>query len=100
MWLLLGLDVLVVVTAIVFYNQFLAVSFDDEFALLRGLRVEAYYLLLLCLTALTVSAGRAKLLAAQLRTIYPDCRILVGGIHASLLPDEFTDVADHDRLRR
>jgi zinc transport system permease protein len=54
LWLLVGLDVLVLVTAIVFYNQFLAVSFDDEFALLRGLRVEAYYLLLLCLTALTV----------------------------------------------
>jgi radical SAM superfamily enzyme YgiQ (UPF0313 family) len=48
-----------------------------------------------CLTALTVSASRAKLLAAQLRTIYPDCRILVGGIHASLLPEEFADVADH-----
>jgi radical SAM superfamily enzyme YgiQ (UPF0313 family) len=48
-----------------------------------------------CLTALTVSASRAKLLAAQLRTIYPDCRILVGGIHASLLPEEFTGVADH-----
>lgn len=54
LWLLVGLDVLVLVTAIVFYNQFLAVSFDDEFALLRGLRVEVYYLLLLCLTALTV----------------------------------------------
>jgi radical SAM superfamily enzyme YgiQ (UPF0313 family) len=48
-----------------------------------------------CLTALTVSASRAKLLAAQLRTIYPDCRILIGGIHASLLPEEFTGVADH-----
>lgn len=48
-----------------------------------------------CLTALTVSASRAKLLAAQLRTIYPDCKILVGGIHASLLPEEFTDIADH-----
>lgn len=54
LWLLAALDVLVLLTAIVFYNQFLAVSFDNEFALLRGLRVEAYYLLLLCLTALTV----------------------------------------------
>ncbi|MEJ2716869.1 MAG: metal ABC transporter permease [Deltaproteobacteria bacterium] len=54
LWLLVALDVLVLVTAIVFYNQFVAVSFDDEFALLRGLRVEVYYLLLLCLTALTV----------------------------------------------
>ena len=48
-----------------------------------------------CLTALTVSASRAKVLASQLRRIYPDCRILVGGIHASLLPEEFTGVADH-----
>jgi len=48
-----------------------------------------------CLTALTVSASRAKLLAAQLRTIYPDSKILVGGIHASLLPEEFEGVADH-----
>lgn len=54
LWLLVGLDVLVVGMGIVFYNQFLAVCFDDEFALLRGLWVEAYYLLLLCLTALTI----------------------------------------------
>ncbi|MFW6114280.1 MAG: B12-binding domain-containing radical SAM protein [bacterium] len=48
-----------------------------------------------CITALTVSASRAKLLAAQLRTIYPESKVLIGGIHASLLPEEFTDVADH-----
>jgi zinc transport system permease protein len=54
LWLLVGLDVLVVGMGIAFYNQFLAVCFDDEFALLRGLKVEAYYLLLLCLTALTI----------------------------------------------
>lgn len=48
-----------------------------------------------CLTALTVSASRAKILAAQLRRVYPDSRILIGGIHASLLPEEFTGVADH-----
>jgi zinc transport system permease protein len=54
LWLLAGLDVIVVGTAILFYHQFLGVCFDDEFARLRGLRVEFYYLLLLCLTALTV----------------------------------------------
>lgn len=54
LWLLGGLDVIVVVLALAFYKQFLAVCFDDEFARLRGLRVEFYYLLLLCLTALTV----------------------------------------------
>jgi radical SAM superfamily enzyme YgiQ (UPF0313 family) len=48
-----------------------------------------------CLTALTVSANRAKFLAGQLRMVYPDAKIIVGGIHASLLPDEFTGVADH-----
>lgn len=52
--LVMGLDVLVIVLASLFYNQFLAVCFDEEFARLRGMKVEFYYLLLLCLTALTV----------------------------------------------
>jgi zinc transport system permease protein len=52
--LILGLDVLVVVLGVVFYNKFLAVCFDQEFAELRAVHVRVYYLLLLCLTALTV----------------------------------------------
>jgi zinc transport system permease protein len=54
LWLIAGLDALVVGMGLIFYNQFLAVCFDEEFARLRGLWVEFYYLLLLCLTALTV----------------------------------------------
>ncbi len=54
LWILIGLDLLVIFTVVLFYNQFAAVCFDDEFAKLRGLKVEFYYLLLLCLTALTV----------------------------------------------
>jgi len=54
LWLIAGLDVLVVAVGLLLYNRFLAVCFDEEFARLRGIRVEAYYLLLLCLTALTV----------------------------------------------
>jgi zinc transport system permease protein len=54
LWLIAGLDALVVVLGLVFYNQFLAVCFDEEFARVRGMRVEFYYLLLLGLTALTV----------------------------------------------
>ncbi len=54
LWTLVKLDVLIAVTVLCFYNQFLAVCFDDEFARLRGLPVELYYLALLCLTALTV----------------------------------------------
>ena len=48
------LDLLVVGVAVLFYRQFLAVCFDEEYARLRGVSVEFYYLLLLCLVALTV----------------------------------------------
>jgi zinc transport system permease protein len=51
---LAALDVLIVGVALLFYDRFLAVCFDEEFARLRGLRVEFWYLALLALTALTV----------------------------------------------
>ena len=50
----LVLDALVVALGVIFYNKFLAICFDQEFAQLRGVRVKAYYFLLLCLTALTI----------------------------------------------
>ncbi|MBM4327888.1 MAG: metal ABC transporter permease [Deltaproteobacteria bacterium] len=53
LWFLVGLDVVVVAAGLAFYNQFVAVCFDGEFAALRGLKVDFFYLLLLCLTALT-----------------------------------------------
>ncbi len=54
LWLLLGLDAVVVACVLAFHRQLLAVCFDEEFARLRGVNVEVFYLLLLCLTALTV----------------------------------------------
>ena len=54
LWMLAGLDAIIVIAGLLFYNQFLAVCFDQEFARLRGLNVEVYYLLLLGLAALTV----------------------------------------------
>jgi zinc transport system permease protein len=54
LWLILILDVLVVGLGLLFFNQFQAVCFDEEFARLRGVRTRFFYLLLLCLTALTV----------------------------------------------
>jgi zinc transport system permease protein len=54
LFLILGLDVVVLLFSLLFYNRLLAVCFDEEFARVRGVRVEFYYLLLLCLTALTV----------------------------------------------
>jgi zinc transport system permease protein len=54
LWMIAGLDILIVVIGVLFYNQFLALCFDEEFARLRGIPVDLYYLILLCLTALTV----------------------------------------------
>jgi radical SAM superfamily enzyme YgiQ (UPF0313 family) len=47
-----------------------------------------------CISSLTTSATRAKALANQFRRIYPESRIIIGGMHASLLPEDFVDVAD------
>lgn len=54
LWLMAALDAVIAVAAVVFYNRLLAVCFDEEFARLRGLRTDIYYMLLLCLTAMTV----------------------------------------------
>ncbi|MEJ2098008.1 MAG: metal ABC transporter permease [Deltaproteobacteria bacterium] len=54
LWLVIALDVVVGLITVFFYNTILAVSFDDEFALLRGINVKGFYILLLCLTAVTV----------------------------------------------
>lgn len=51
---MVALDLLVLVAVALFYRQFLVVSFDEEFARLRGLPVTFFWLLLLCLVAVTV----------------------------------------------
>lgn len=54
LWLMAGLDAVIVVSVLLFRKQFIAVTFDEEFAELRGVNVAFFYLLLLCLVALTV----------------------------------------------
>lgn len=54
LWLMAALDLVLVLTVALFYRQFLAVSFDEELARLRGVPVAFFYLLLLCLVAVTV----------------------------------------------
>ena len=54
LWEMAALDILVIGMVLAFYRQFLAVSFDEEFARLRGVPVNFFYLLFLCLVALTV----------------------------------------------
>lgn len=53
-WSIAALDVGILVIVLLFYKQLLAVCFDEEQARVRGVNVDAYYLLLLALTALTV----------------------------------------------
>jgi zinc transport system permease protein len=53
-WLASILAVVVIVLAYLYHKQFVAISFDEEFARVRGVPVSLFYLLLLCLTAVTV----------------------------------------------
>ncbi|HLB30415.1 MAG TPA: metal ABC transporter permease [Gammaproteobacteria bacterium] len=48
------LDMAIVALLLLFYKQIVVSSFDEEFARLRGLHVEAIYILMLCMVALTV----------------------------------------------
>ena len=52
--LMVILDVVIILLVFLFYRQFLAAAFDEEFSRLRGINVEFYYIVLLCMVALTV----------------------------------------------
>ena len=52
--MMLVLNIVLVGVIVLFYKQFTAITFDEEFARLRGLPVTALYLLLLCLIALSI----------------------------------------------
>ncbi len=48
------LSSIVVVVGLLFYKELTAICFDEEFARVKGINVTFYYMLLLCLSALTV----------------------------------------------
>lgn len=52
--LMAALDAVIVALVVVFQRQFQAVCFDEQFARLRGVGVTQFYLLLLCMVALTL----------------------------------------------
>ncbi len=52
--MVLGLDLIIVLAGVLFYHKLLAVCFDEEFARLRGIPVQLFYLVLLGMTALTI----------------------------------------------
>jgi zinc transport system permease protein len=53
-WTVLVMDAVVAVLGLGLYPKLLALCFDEEFAELRGVRTKLLYMMLLCLTAVTV----------------------------------------------
>jgi len=53
-YIIIALDIVVVASCLLFYNQFQAIAFDEEFARSRGLHTGFFEIYLILLTALTV----------------------------------------------
>ncbi len=54
LWMIMLLDTLIIAMVWLLSKEFLAISFDEEYAAVSGLNTMALYLLMLCLIALTV----------------------------------------------
>ena len=54
LYLMLALDIIIVGAVYLFYKEFLALCFDEEFTTVQGLPTQKLYLLLLCIIALTI----------------------------------------------
>ncbi|GAB4337635.1 MAG: metal ABC transporter permease [Leptolyngbyaceae cyanobacterium] len=52
--IMLVLDLIIIMLAIVFYRELLAISFDETFATVTNVPVDAIYLTLMCMIALTI----------------------------------------------
>ncbi|HPN37606.1 MAG TPA: metal ABC transporter permease [Melioribacteraceae bacterium] len=53
LYLMFVLDLVIVLSVYCFYDKFLAITFDEEFARVKGIKVDLYYLILLILIAFT-----------------------------------------------
>lgn len=54
LYILLGLDLIIIIAVSILHKRFLAICFDENQAKLQGLPVNSLYLLLLVLTAITI----------------------------------------------
>lgn len=54
LWLMLAMDIVIVVLVAYFYQGLLAMSFDEEFARVRGVPVRGLYFMLMIMTAMSV----------------------------------------------
>jgi zinc transport system permease protein len=52
--MMIALDFVIISIVALLYKEFLAISFDEEFSIVKGIPAEQLYLVLLCLVALTV----------------------------------------------
>ena len=52
--IMFALDIIILILVITFYKEFLAISFDENYSTVIGIPVEALYLTLLVMIALTV----------------------------------------------
>jgi len=53
-WFMIPLDLVIALAVAVFYKEFIAMSYDEEFAFVVGIPVRLLYLVLLCMTALSI----------------------------------------------
>jgi zinc transport system permease protein len=54
LWMIMLLDLLIIAVVWLLSKEFLAISFDEEYAAVSGLKTTVLYLVMLCLIALTV----------------------------------------------
>ena len=78
-YMTLILDAVILIPTIIFFTALLAMSFDDTFAKLRGIKVTALYIGLLVLTALTI------VLFISRRSNYSSENLLLSGIIVSTI---------------
>jgi zinc transport system permease protein len=53
-WFMIPLDIVIVLIVLIFYKEFTAMSYDEEFAFVVGIPVKSLYFVLLCMTALSI----------------------------------------------
>lgn len=53
-WYMIPLDLVILSVILIFYKEFIAMSYDEEFAYVVGIPVNVLYFVLLCLTALSI----------------------------------------------
>ena len=53
-WFMIPLVIVIILIILTFYREFIALSYDEEFAFVMGIPVKTLYLVLLCMTALSI----------------------------------------------